>query len=133
MLGPWRNRPWLNAVASVIVSVLVLLSLILMTTTVFPDVDVTKVALIGGAVLAAGLSVFGLASCAALAARAAGHVPPRPRQARYRASSGRCLRWPCFADREWSTGRKVAMLALQAYLVVSVIILIVKAAQLAGA
>ena len=34
---------------------------------------------------------------------------------------------------EWSTGRKVAMLGLQAYLVVSVIILIVKAAQLAGA
>ncbi len=30
-------------------------------------------------------------------------------------------------------GRKVAMLALQAYLIVSVIILIVKAAQLAGA
>ena len=34
---------------------------------------------------------------------------------------------------EWSMGRKVAMLGLQAYLIVSVIILVVKAAQLAGA
>jgi hypothetical protein len=33
---------------------------------------------------------------------------------------------------EWSTGRKVAMLTLRGYLVASVILLIVKAAQLGG-
>ena len=48
VLGPWRNRPWLNVIASTIVAVLVLLSLILMATTVFPDIDVTRFALIGG-------------------------------------------------------------------------------------
>ncbi len=64
VLGPWRNRPWLNALASVIVSVLVLLSLILMATTVFPDVDVTKVALIGGASSPPGWSAFGLVNAA---------------------------------------------------------------------
>src|SRR5579872_6418970 len=31
VLGPWANRPWLNALATVIVSVLLVLSLILMT------------------------------------------------------------------------------------------------------
>jgi len=36
VLGPWVNRPWLNVVATFIVSVLFVLSLILMTTTVFP-------------------------------------------------------------------------------------------------
>ena len=49
VLGPWRNRPWLNVIASTIVAVLVLLSLILMATTVFPNIDVTRFALIGGA------------------------------------------------------------------------------------
>ena len=32
----------------------------------------------------------------------------------------------------WSTGRKIAMLALRGYLLVSVILLIVKAVQLGG-
>ena len=48
VLGPWRNPPWLNVLATVIVAVLVLLSLILMATTVFPSIDVTTVALVGG-------------------------------------------------------------------------------------
>ena len=46
---------WLNALSSVIVATLVLLSLILMTTTVFPNINVTTFALIDAAVLAAGL------------------------------------------------------------------------------
>ncbi len=33
----------------------------------------------------------------------------------------------------WSTGRKVAMLAMRGYLLVSVVLLLVKAAQLGGA
>ncbi len=42
VLGPWRNPGWLNVLATLIVSVLVLLSLILMATTVFPTLDVTS-------------------------------------------------------------------------------------------
>ena len=60
VLGPWRNPPWLNALASVIVATLVLLSMILMATTVFPNINVTTFALIGGALLAIGLISFGL-------------------------------------------------------------------------
>jgi NRAMP (natural resistance-associated macrophage protein)-like metal ion transporter len=132
VLGPWRNRPWLNALASVVVSVLVLLSLILMITTVFPAVDVTRVALIGGVVLAAGLSAFGMANL--------GRVRRRPSRAPATADSDEVPReqWtmpPLALLRrpEWSLGRKVAMLGLQAYLIVSVVILVIKAAQLAGA
>jgi len=33
----------------------------------------------------------------------------------------------------WSTGKKAAMLGLRGYLVVSVVLLVVKAAQLSGA
>src|SRR5437868_354536 len=35
VLGPWVNRPWLNALASVILGVLIVLSLILVATTIF--------------------------------------------------------------------------------------------------
>jgi len=132
VLGPWRNRPWLNAVASVVVSVLVLLSLILMTTTVFPGVDVAREALIGGAVLAAALAGFGLRTMR----QRRGAGPPAPTapegdevpREHWTMPPLALLRRP-----EWSSGRKAAMLALQAYLLVSVIILVVKAAQLAGA
>lgn len=60
VLGPWRNPPWLNGLASVIGATLVLLSMILTATTVFPGINVTTVTLIGGALLAIGLAAFGL-------------------------------------------------------------------------
>ncbi|MBV8957013.1 MAG: divalent metal cation transporter [Solirubrobacterales bacterium] len=130
VLGPWRNPPWLNVVASVIVAVLVLLSLILMATTMFPSINVTEVSLIGGALLALGLVAFALV--ALRSRRAAGKVTT--------VASGReppKEQWTMpplalLARPEWSTGRKVAMLTLRGYLLVSVILLIVKAVQLGG-
>jgi len=41
VLGPWMNKTWLNALATVILGVLLMLSAILVVTTVFPHVDVT--------------------------------------------------------------------------------------------
>jgi Mn2+/Fe2+ NRAMP family transporter len=130
VLGPWVNAGWLNVLASVIVAVLVLLSLILMATTVFPRINVTEVALIGGAVLAVGLSAFGLA---VLRSR-------RGAQAVMVAESGPSIpkaQWTMpplalLSRPRWSTGRKTAMLAMRGYLLVSVILLIVKAVQLGG-
>jgi len=131
VLGPWRNRAWLNVLATIIVAVLLLLSLILMATTVFPNLDVTRFAMIGGAVVLAGLAAFGLAS---LRSRRAGtgvtlvdEEPQIPRE-----------QWtmPPLALLErprWSTGRKAAMLTMRGYLVLSVVLLIVKAGQLGGA
>jgi NRAMP (natural resistance-associated macrophage protein)-like metal ion transporter len=130
VLGPWRNPPWLNAVASVIVSVLVLLSLILMATTLFPSVNVTAVFLIGTALLTVGLVAFGLA--ALRSRRGAARVtvieeaPAVPKE-QWTMPPLALLGRPT-----WSTGRKVAMLSLRGYLVVSVILLIVKAVQLGG-
>ena len=54
VLGPWVNRPWLNALAGLVVSVLLALSLILMTTTVFRNLEVTSLALVLGAIIVAG-------------------------------------------------------------------------------
>ncbi len=130
VLGPWRNKPWLNALASVIVAVLVLLSLILMLTTLFPAIDVTKVALIGGAAMAVILIAFGLVALrsrkGAEAVTVIETTPQVPKE-----------QWTMpplalLARPEWSSGRKVAMLTLQGYLILSIALLIVKAVQLAG-
>ena len=63
VLGPWANKPWLNAVATVIVGVLLMLSAILVVTTVFPSVNVTLllIGLLGALVvgcIAFGISAF---------------------------------------------------------------------------
>ncbi len=130
VLGPWRNPGWLNVLASVIVAVLVLLSLILMATTMFPHIDVTAVTLGGGVALAFGLLVFGLITLRSR--RGGGSVtildpaPSVPKE-----------QWTMpplalLARPRWSTGRKVAMLTLRGYLLASIILLIVKAVQLGG-
>jgi NRAMP (natural resistance-associated macrophage protein)-like metal ion transporter len=129
VLGPWRNPPWLNALASTIVATLVLLSLILMATTLFPNINVTEVSAIGGALLALGLVGFGLVALrSSRGAKAVTMIgePSVPKE-----------QWTMpplalLARPEWSTSRKVAMLTLRGYLVVSVVLLIVKAVQLGG-
>jgi Mn2+/Fe2+ NRAMP family transporter len=130
VLGPWRNPGWLNVIASVIVAVLVLLSLILMATTVFPSINVTTVSLVGGALLAIGLLGFGLVLLRSRRGAAAVTMiesePDIPKD-----------QWTMrplalLARPEWSTGRKVSMLMLRGYLVVSVVLLVIKAVQLGG-
>jgi Mn2+/Fe2+ NRAMP family transporter len=130
VLGPWRNPGWLNVLASTIVATLVLLSLILMATTVFPQIDVTAVTLIGGGVLVAGLLVFaGLVLRSRRGAAAVTVIetsPVIPRE-QWTMPPLALLSRP-----QWSTGRKLAMLTMRGYLLVSVILLIVKAVQLGG-
>ena len=129
VLGPWRNAPWLNALASVIVATLVLLSLILMATTLFPQVDVTTLSLVGGGVFAVGLLLFGLA---ALRSRRGAEAVTVIDEEQIPKEQWTMPPLALLARPEWSTGRKVAMLTLRAYLLVSVVLLIVKAVQLGG-
>jgi Mn2+/Fe2+ NRAMP family transporter len=126
VLGPWRNPPWLNALASVIVATLVLLSMILMATTVFPSINVTSVAVIGGALLAVGLSGFGLLTVRSrrTAPVVIADGPSIPKEQWTMAPLALLGRPPM------STGRRVAMLTLSGYLGVAVILLVVKAVQL---
>ncbi len=130
VLGPWRNPVWLNVLASVIIATLVLLSLILMATTLFPNINVTAVTLVGGVTLAAGLLAFGLVTLRSRAHAASVTViesrPAVPKE-----------QWTMpplalLARPQWSTSRKIAMLTLRGYLLVSVILLLIKAIQLSG-
>src|SRR6516165_2161697 len=52
VLGPWVNKPWLNALAGLIIGILVLLSLVLTTATLFPALTGGQLAtLLGGGVV----------------------------------------------------------------------------------
>ncbi|MGH9016465.1 MAG: NRAMP family divalent metal transporter [Acidimicrobiales bacterium] len=125
VLGPWINRPWVNAVATVVVSVLLVLSLILMTTTVFPHVNVVDLLLVLAALLVVSLAAAGLFYRRALTRR-----PPAPRMPRSRRETWRMPPLALLERPEWSPGRRRAMLVLRLYLVASVILLLVKAVQI---
>jgi NRAMP (natural resistance-associated macrophage protein)-like metal ion transporter len=131
VLGPWRNPTWLNILATVIVAVLVLLSLILMATTVFPAVNVTQVALIGGGAFAAALLAFG--AWTLRSGQQGGEVTVIDDSPTVPKAQWTMPQLTFLEPAVWSTGRKAAMLGLRCYLVVSVVLLVVKAAQLGGA
>jgi Mn2+/Fe2+ NRAMP family transporter len=123
VLGPWINRPWLNIVATVIVSVLLELSLILIISTIFPSIDVTRLVMVLTAILVVAMVVASI-----LIVRS--HVRPPPMSAGEKAN----WRMPALAllqPAKWSLGRRIAVLAMQVYLGIAVLLLVVKAVQIA--
>jgi NRAMP (natural resistance-associated macrophage protein)-like metal ion transporter len=129
VLGPWVNPTWLNAIASVIIGVLVELSLILMASTMFPDVDVAQLFVYLSLGLVLCLAVGGLYM---LRVRPAGHAPPTPEEVLERERRHTWTMPPlALLERPvWSPGRKAAMLTLRGYLVIAVLLLVVKTVQL---
>jgi Mn2+/Fe2+ NRAMP family transporter len=128
VLGPWTNPPWLKALAAVIVGVLMLLSLILTLTTLLPSVDVGTLVMIGAAALAAALVGMGAAAVrpgSSLASPVEG-TPGVPKQ-RWTMPPAALLSRP-----RLSAWRHAALIALGAYMVVALVMLVVKAVRLAG-
>ncbi len=125
VLGPWVNKPWLNAVACAIVGVLVVLSLILAATTLFPSVDVRLLT----SVLAA-IPVVGLVVTVLLYLRR----PASPPIAAVAEADRLTWRMPPLRDLPkpaWSTVQTVGMVTLRGYLLVAAILLAVKVVGLA--
>jgi NRAMP (natural resistance-associated macrophage protein)-like metal ion transporter len=130
VLGPWVNRPWLNVLAVLIEAVLLLLSLILMATTVFPSLNVDRFAMVGGAVMAAALIVFG--ALVLRSRRAARGVAGAAADSNIPREQWTMPPLALLSRPQQSVGRRVTMLALEAYLLMAIALLIVKAIQLAG-
>jgi len=131
VLGPWVNAPWLNAVAALIVGALVELSLILMASTMFPQINVTHLFVeltIVLLVTLAGAGIYTLYSGRRSPAHEGiGAVQEIPKEKRH------TWTMPPLALLErpvWSPGRKAGMLLLRGYLVVAVLLLVVKTVQL---
>jgi hypothetical protein len=129
VLGPWRNKPWLNVVAGIIIGVLLDLSGTLVVSTVFPSLNVGSVAVAA----AIALVVAGGLAIAVLEIRQRRTGRPRPRPAPMTAQQRLNWRMPPLAllkPVQWSPGTKLGVLLLRGYLVVSVVLLVVKAVQL---
>ena len=123
VLGPWVNPGWLNLIGSIIVGVLLVLSFSLAATTLYPDIDLFLLAAGLSCALGLGLVVLGVSQLRAQRSR--GHVEVEDR-ATWRMRPLEELPLPV-----WSAGRRMAMLALRAYLVVAALLLILRVVQLA--
>jgi Mn2+/Fe2+ NRAMP family transporter len=125
VLGPWVNRLWLNAVSTVIVSLLLMMSLVLMITTLFPSIDVKKLALVLAAVL-----LVAYAAGAVFLARSHHRRPAAPPIHPDVRANWRMPRLNLLERPKWSKGRLAAMYGMYAYLVIAVAMLAVKAIRL---
>jgi len=133
VLGPWMNPRWLNIIAAFIVGVLVDLSGTLVVTTLFSNLDSSRVALYLGGALVLGALIY-----LAWLRITRSHRPPREPHPRQTMTEAERMNWrmPPLAllkPVQWSAGTKLGMSMLRGYLVVSVILLIVKAVQLGTA
>jgi NRAMP (natural resistance-associated macrophage protein)-like metal ion transporter len=130
VLGPWRNGIKLNVFATVIVAVLILLSLILMGTTLFPHLNVTLFTEIGAAVLAVVLACAGVAVWwSRRGAKGVTVVSPEPSVPKEQWTMPPLT---LLSRPPASTARKLAMFSMEGYLLLAVVLLIVKAVGLGG-
>ena len=132
VLGPWMNPRWLNVLATFIIGVLLVLSGTLVVSTLFGNLDALMVA----AWIAVGLVALAVLAGAWFRLTRNRRPPPQPHpRATMSEAERQAWRMPPIAllkPAEWSTGRKVALLTLRGYLVISVLLLIVKAVRLGG-
>jgi Mn2+/Fe2+ NRAMP family transporter len=129
VLGPWVNQRWLNILASIIIAVLLTLSGTLVVSTVFPGLNVAGIAVVLAIALLVGGGGAGLWLAITQRHRGRAGPAPVPMTAQERMS----WRMPPLALLKpvtWSPGTKLGVLLLRGYLVVSVVLLIVKAIQL---
>jgi Mn2+/Fe2+ NRAMP family transporter len=135
VLGPWVNKAWLNAVAGVIIGVLVLLSLVLTAATLFPHLSGGQLAaLLGGG---AGVGVLAAGGWAAARWVTARRLPDDPEAELDTgvvvAAERMTWRMPPLAELAgpvWSPGRKLGMITLRVYLLIAVSLVIVRIVQL---
>jgi hypothetical protein len=121
ILGPWVNANWLNMFTSVIIGILVMLSLILVVNTLFPQLDVVAVTLVLGATLMGALLVGGVVNVRARHRRVAPEVADRNH-------------WHMPPLEELlppvrSRARQTGLVVLRGYLILSVLLIAVKAFQ----
>jgi NRAMP (natural resistance-associated macrophage protein)-like metal ion transporter len=128
VLGPWVNQPWLNALATAIIGVLLVLSGVLMASTLFPSLDVTHLFI----ELSLALAVLGLGGMGyvRLAGRGSRSSPPVEELGREDKMAWRMPQLTLLQPVRWSPGLRLGMSALRAYLVISAVLLVVKAVRL---
>jgi Mn2+/Fe2+ NRAMP family transporter len=126
VLGPWTNKPWLNLVATIIVSALLVLSLVLVISTVFPAINVTTLVVALGGAMAVVVVV-----AAGWMAWSARHAEPEVELPRGEKENWRMPALALLERPKWSLARRIAMLTMAGYIVLAILLLAVKAVQIA--
>ena len=131
VLGPWVNKPWLNAVAAVIVGVLVMLSLILAATTLiqFTNTQTLQVTAVLGLILVVALGTMGVFTL--VQSRRKGPDAERVALSQLDKMAWRMPPLARLPKPVLSLSRKVGMLTLRIYLIIVVVLLVYKFIQLA--
>jgi len=123
VLGPWVNKQWLNVLATLILGVLVMLSLILVIATIFPSVNVGQLMIVLAGVLAAGLIGITVFSRSRVAAATDGDLEED--RDTWRMPPIALLSRPIP-----SRARLLALWSMRGYLFIAVALLLVKAVEL---
>jgi hypothetical protein len=126
VLGPWVNKLWLNVLAGLIVGALIVLSMILVVSTVIPTIDVTRLLVVLGSVMV-GVVAAGSAWLWFSGRRA----DPVPEMSRAERESWRMPALALLERPRRSLPIRIGMMTLAVYIVLAVLLLIVKAVQLA--
>ena len=127
VLGPWVNKTWLNLVAGLVIAVLFVLSFLLTFTTIFPHLDVVALLQVFAWVLGIGFVVVVVSLLLYRRRNPLSPVEFDGRRELWRMPPAALLDRP-----EWSLPRRIAMYAMGAYMVVSIIMLFVKSVTLTG-
>jgi Mn2+/Fe2+ NRAMP family transporter len=129
VLGPWVNPRWLNALATLIIATLLMLSGTLMATTLFSHLNAARISIWVSVALGAGLAATGITLRFMRTRRSAtARVrAPVPREQR---DTWRMPPLALLRPVTWSPALKLGMLALRGYLVIAALLLLIKAIQL---
>jgi Mn2+/Fe2+ NRAMP family transporter len=130
VLGPWTNPTWLKALAALIVGVLMLLSVILTVTTLFPSLSVSTMFVSGAVVVGLAMAAMGVSALRNLGP-GAGNVTfidsgaEAPRE-QWTMPPAALLSRPYLP-----LARRAGLYTLGGYMVIALVMLIVKSVQLA--
>lgn len=127
VLGPWVNGPAMNLFTSAVIAVLVILSLVLTTAVLFPDIGATAIMriLIGGAIVSAA------ASGAYLVYRRLHRPVSAETVARSERSNWRMPPLALLAPPKLSIETRLGLSVLWVYLVIAMVMVVVRVVQLA--
>jgi hypothetical protein len=122
VLGPWVNGKWLNVAASIIVTVLVVLSITMMVSTLFTSVNVVGLLIALASVAAIGLVIALPIGLRRAAAKVEYDIDKR---------DWRTPRLTLLAPSPTSLARRVLLRCVGSYLLIAGTLLVVRIVQLA--
>ena len=132
VLGPWANGKWLNLFTGAVITVLVMLSIILTASVLYPHITGEQILyILGGGSLLGLVAFIGTTVLRRLGKEAAPVVAISDESRKLYRQTWRMPPLHTLAPIQFSTTRRIWMIVLRGYLVVAVGIVVVRIVQLA--